>query len=86
MNAKTPPQERRVCAATQCARTVPASRGARAKTCSKECSIRLRAERMRAYNAASRARRRAANAIAHGESKPAPPADSLPAASLVIAD
>ena len=82
----TQTQERRVCAATQCARTVPASRGARAKTCSKECSIRLRAERMRAYNAASRARRRDAKAIAHGENNAAAAADSLPAAGVVIGD
>ena len=65
MNAKAETQERRMCAAPQCARTVPASRGARAKTCSKTCGAALRAMRMRAYNAASRARRRAASAIAH---------------------
>ena len=65
MNAKPAPQERRLCAAPLCSRAVPASRGARAKTCSNACGAALRAERMRAYNKASKARARAARAIAH---------------------
>lgn len=74
MNAKQDTQERRKCAAPQCARTVPASRGGRAKTCSKACGVALRNERMRAYNRASRARRRAANAIAVMTWRPKDPA------------
>lgn len=65
MNAKADTQERRMCAAPHCTRAVPATRGARAKTCSKACGAALRAMRMRAYNKASKARARAARAIAY---------------------
>ena len=65
MDMQPKPQERRVCAAPDCTRAVPASRSKRVKTCCKACAANLRAWRMRGYNKASRARKRAANAIAH---------------------